>query len=83
MTILFHYDCSLGCKGTGILPPKRPGIDWPERCPCKARKTFSQYELARKLEEDPKAIERVVRCVSGGDVSRRVLDGLVRARLAP
>lgn len=77
--VRFDVHCTRCTKG--IVPPARPGIDWPERCPCENQTSFTQYELARRLFEDPRALVRVAELRAGDVVSLRVLDKLAEARL--
>ena len=54
----FPFTCAT-CPGDGVVRPARPGVDWPTPCECKSRRVFTNYQLARRLEESPKAIVRV------------------------
>lgn len=69
--IRLAYECPR-CPGTGVVPPRRPGIDWPEPCTCGARKTLTQYQLARLLDEYPSTIVRLHEVRAGDYVSMRI-----------
>lgn len=69
------YACKV-CPGDGVVRSRRPGVDWPEPCVCGARRAFTQYSLARVLEEDPKTIVRVYDLRATGSVAGRVLNKL-------
>lgn len=73
--VLFPFVCSL-CPGDGVRRAKRPGVDWPTPCSCEARKTFSQYQLARVLEEEPETIVRLHSGRTTPRVSYRILEKL-------
>lgn len=73
--VTFEYACPR-CPGDGVVRPVRAGVDWPEPCPCEARRAFTQYHLGRILEEEPRAIVRVSELRAGGAVSSRVLSKL-------
>lgn len=76
----FAIDCTR-CPGDGVIRPRNKGVDWPEPCPCEARSAFSQYQLARVLEEDPKTIARVEGLRARSEVAFRVLCKLTSSRL--
>lgn len=72
-----HYSCPR-CPGDGVVRPRRAGVDWPEPCTCEARTAFTQYQLGRVLEEEPKTIVRVYELRAGAEVSQRVLRKLAQ-----
>lgn len=76
-TLAFTYSCPR-CPGDGVVRPSRPGVDWPEPCLCEARTSFSQYQLGRVLEEEPKTIVRVAELRARREVCSRILDKLVK-----
>ena len=77
--VIFSHPCTLCDRG--IIPLARPGVDWPERCGCEGKRSFTQYELASRLDEDPRAIVRVHELRAGDIVAGRVLAKLAEARL--
>ena len=75
--VCFAYACPR-CPGDGVVRAERPGVDWPEPCLCEARTAFSQYQLGRVLDEEPKTIVRVAELRAGPDVCARILHKLAQ-----
>lgn len=78
--IEFELACAI-CPGDGVVRGMRAGVDWPMPCSCEARQSFTQYSLARLIDEDPKTIVRVHQLRARPSVAGRILDKLVQARL--
>jgi hypothetical protein len=74
--MVFDLECA-HCPGDGVVRPARPGIDWLYPCSCEARRSMTNYQLARVIHENPKTIVRVAHCRAGLDVCVRVLHKLV------
>ncbi len=75
--VLFAYSCPT-CPGDGVVRARRPGVDWPEPCVCEARRAFTQYQLARLFEEQPRTIVRINEGRSQSHTCVRVLNKIAR-----
>ncbi|HET9045060.1 MAG TPA: hypothetical protein VFN70_18020 [Burkholderiales bacterium] len=73
--IVYDVKCTL-CPGDGVQRPARPGIDWPTPCPCKARKTLTNYQIGRIVDMSPRAIVRIDAVRAKPPVAERFLSKL-------
>lgn len=75
-TVRFETEC-VQCPGDGVVRAKRPGVDWPVPCPCRAQRCITSNQLGRMLDEDPGTIVRVAHLRTKPETALRVLEKLV------
>lgn len=73
--------CTL-CPGDGVIRAKRPGVDWPTKCVCGAKRSaLTNYTLGRRLGINPRVVLTVYELVARPRSYERVLDALAAAGL--